>query len=418
VDELLPRLSERRLAELMNAFRVVVVNGPRQAGKTTLMHIYRDHHSGEFVSLDDPVQLTAALDDPQSLIEFGARPLLIDEVQRGGDPLVLSIKRAVDQDRSRGQFMLSGSAQFLTVPKLSESLAGRAAFLDLWPFSMAERTSGSADFCDLLFTDPVSLRRAGPSPWTRDDYLDLACGGSYPEAISMSVRHRREWFDAYLRTVISRDVREFARIQHGDSIPKLLSLLAARAGSTSEISDLARSTELTRDTVRNYLAYLCGVFLTATVPAWSTNFSAKAAKTAKIFLTDSGLAAFVLRVDQEALRRPGSSALGGLVETFAFTELTKLRSTTSEPFKIHYFRDRNGREIDFVLERYDGRIVGIEVKASASPSSKDASHLRWLRDSLGERFVAGVVLHLGERSVSLGDGIQMLPLSALWGHAR
>jgi predicted AAA+ superfamily ATPase len=160
------------------------------------------------------------------------------------------------------------------------------------------------------------------------------------------------------------------------------------------------------------------VFLTATVPAWSTNFSAKAAKTAKMFLTDSGLAAFVLRVDQEALRRPGSSALGGLVETFAFTELTKLRSTTAEPFKIHYFRDRNGREIDFVLERYDGRVVGIEVKASASPSSKDASHLRWLRDSLGDRFVAGVVLHLGDRSVSLGDGIQMLPLSALWGHAR
>jgi predicted AAA+ superfamily ATPase len=118
MDDLLPRLSERRLAELMTAFRVVVVNGPRQAGKTTLMHIYRDHHSGEFVSLDDPVQLTAALNDPQSLIEFGARPLLIDEVQRGGDPLVLSIKRAVDQDRSRGQFMLSGSAQFLTVPKL------------------------------------------------------------------------------------------------------------------------------------------------------------------------------------------------------------------------------------------------------------------------------------------------------------
>ncbi|MEV0613729.1 ATP-binding protein [Nonomuraea sp. NPDC050404] len=416
MDDLVPRLSELRLAELMKAFRVVIVNGPRQAGKTTLMEIYRDRHGGEFLSLDDPVQLTAALSDPRSLIEDAGRPLLIDEVQRAGDPLVLSIKWASDRDRRRGQFILSGSAQFLTVPKLSESLAGRAAFLDLWPFSMAERTSGPSDFCDLLLTDPAALRRAGSSPWKRSDYLDLICGGSYPEVISMSVREQREWFDSYLRTVISRDIREFAHIQHGESIPRLLNLLAARAGSTAEIADLARSTELTRDTIRNYLAYLNGVFLTANVPAWSTNLSSRAAKAAKPFLTDSGLAAFVLQVDREALRAPGNSALGGLLETFAFGELTKLRSTTSEPFKVYYFRDRNGREVDFILERYDGRVAGIEIKATASPTAKDATHLRWLRDSMGERFVAGVVLHLGEHGVSLGDRIQMLPLSALWGH--
>lgn len=418
MDDLLPRLSERRLVELMRAFRVVVVNGPRQAGKTTLMEIYRDHHGGDFLSLDDPLQLTAALADPWSVVNEAARPLLIDEVQRAGDPLVLSIKRAVDRDRARGQFILSGSAQFLTVPKLSESLAGRAAFLDLWPFSMAERTSGPADFCDLLFAEPNTLRRANISSWTRQDYLELICAGSYPEAVGMPARERREWFDAYLRTVVSRDVREFADIQHGESIPRLLALLAARAGSTAEIADLSRSTELTRDTIRNYLAYLNGVFLTATTPAWSTNLTSKVAKTSKTFLTDSGLAAFVSRVDPQALRTPGSSALGGLVETFAFTELTKLRSTTSEPFKIYYFRDRNGREIDFVLERYDGHIAGIEVKASASPSAKDATHLRWLRDALGDRFVAGVVLHLGAHSVSVGDDLYMLPLSALWGHAR
>ncbi|GGO79430.1 ATP-binding protein [Nonomuraea cavernae] len=418
MDDLVPRLSERRLAELMRSFRVVVVNGPRQAGKTTLMEIYRDRYGGEFLSLDDPVQLTAALADPRTLVGEAARPLLIDEVQRAGDPLVLTIKRAVDQDRSRGQFILSGSAQFLTVPRLSESLAGRAAFLDLWPFSMAERTSGPSDFCDLLFTEPGALRSGSLSPWSRSDYLDLVCGGSYPEAVTMPVRERREWFDAYLRTVISRDVREFAHIQHGDSIPRLLALLAARAGSTSEIADLSRSTELSRDTIRNYLAYLNGVFLTATTPAWSTNHSSKAAKSSKTFLTDSGLAAFVLRVEQRSLRTPGNNALGGLVETFAFTELTKLRSTTAEPFRIHYFRDRNGREVDFVLERYDGRVACIEIKASASPSARDAAQLRWLRDSIGDRFVGGVVLHLGDQSVSLGEGIQMLPLSALWGHAR
>ncbi|MFI6323994.1 ATP-binding protein [Nonomuraea sp. NPDC050556] len=297
MNAFIPRLSERRLVELMESFRVVVINGPRQAGKTTLMEIYRDHHGGELISLDDPIQLTAAIEDPRTLVNESARPLLIDEVQRAGDPLVLSVKLAVDRNRDRGQFVLSGSAQFLTVPKLSESLAGRAAFLDLWPFSMVERTSGPADFCDLLFTAPERLRHGRPSPWSRSGYLELVTGGSYPEAIEMPVHSRRVWFDSYLRTVISRDIREFAHIQHGESIPRLLSLLAARAGSTAEVADLARNTELTRETIRNYLAYLNGVFLTATAQAWSTNLSTKAAKTAKTYLTDSGLAAHVLQTD-------------------------------------------------------------------------------------------------------------------------
>jgi predicted AAA+ superfamily ATPase len=417
VDPLIPRLSERRLTELMSSFRVVVINGPRQAGKTTLLEMYQDHHGGEFLSLDDPTQLRAALDDPRTVVTESARPLLIDEVQRAGDPLVLMIKHVVDRDRSRGQFVLSGSAQFLTVPKISESLAGRAAFLDLWPFSMAERTGGTADFCDLAFERPEALRLAARSPWSRSDYLDLICAGSFPEAITMTPRDRREWFDSYLQTVISRDIREFAHIQQGTAIPRLLALLAARAGSTVANADMAQGAELAMDTARNYLAYLNGVFLTAHVPAWSTNLTAKAAKTPKPFLTDSGLAAHVLGVDREALRRADSAALGGLVETYVFTELAKLRSTAAEPFKIRYFRDRGGREIDFLLERYDGRIVGIEAKATASPSARDAAHLRWMRGQLGDRFAAGIVIHLGDISASFGDRVQVLPLSALWGHA-
>ena len=417
MDDLIPRLSERRLTELMRSFRVVVINGPRQAGKTTLLEMYRDHRGGELLSLDDPTQLEAALDDPRTVIMESPRPLLIDEVQRAGDPLVLTIKYVVDRDRSRGQFILSGSAQFLTVPKLSESLAGRAAFLDLWPFSMAERTNGSADFCELAFERPDALRQSRRTGWSRSDYLDLICGGSFPEVVIMLARDRRQWFDSYLQTVISRDIREFAHIQQGTSVPRLLSLLAARAGSTVAVADLARGVELATDTTRNYLAYLNGVFLTAHVPAWSTNMTSKAAKTPKPFLTDSGLAAHVLGVDQDALRRLGNPALGGLVETYVFTELTKLRSTASEPFKIYYFRDRGGREIDFLLERFDGRIVAIEAKATASPSSRDAAHLRWLREQLGDRFAAGIVIHLGEISASFGDRLQVLPLSALWGHA-
>jgi uncharacterized protein len=415
-SDLIPRLAQQRLDQLMRAFRVVVVNGPRQAGKTTLLELYAGHHGGEVISLDDRTQLELATQDPRTLVAEAARPTMIDEVQRAGDPLVLAIKYIVDRDRSRGQFLLSGSAQFLTVPRLSESLAGRAAFLELWPMSMAERTGADPGFADLIFTDPAALRE-GRTAWNRNDYLAVIADGGFPEVLDLAPPDRRAWYDSYLRTVVSRDIVEFAQIERGAVVPRLLSLLAARAGSTAVLADLAKDTELARDTVRNYLSYLDGVFLTTAVPTWSENLSTRAAKTPKIFLTDSGLACHVLLVGRDALRRPGHPALGGLVETFIFTELTKLRAATPDPFKIYYYRDRSGREVDFVLERYDGLVAAIEVKATTSPSARDAAGLAWLRDRLGERFTTGLVLHQGDAVGAAGDRIQFLPLSALWQHA-
>lgn len=400
----------------MRGFRVVVVNGPRQAGKTTLLQLFAGRHGGDVITFDDRTSLQLAVEDPRTLVAEAARPTMIDEVQRAGDPLVLAIKAVVDRDRGRGQFLLSGSAQFLTVPRLSESLAGRAAFLELWPLAMTERTGAVPDFADLAFTDPAALRRRRTT-WTRTGYIGVITGGGFPETLEQSPADRRTWYDSYLRTVIARDIVEFAQIERGAAIPRLLNLLAARAGGTAILADLARDTELARETVRNYLSYLDGVFLTASVPVWSANLNHRAAKTPKIYLTDSGLAAHVLLTGPEALARPGNPALGGLVETFVFTELAKLRAVSPEPFKIYYYRDRLGHEVDFVLERYDGSVVAIEVKATASPSAKDAVGLAWLRDKVGERFVAGIVLHQGEAAGSFGDRIQILPISVLWQHA-
>jgi predicted AAA+ superfamily ATPase len=416
VTPLIPRPAEQRLDQLMRAFRVVVVNGPRQAGKTTLLQVYADRRGGEVISLDDRARLQVALDDPRTLVEEAARPTMIDEVQRAGDPLVLAIKYVVDRNRDRGQFLLSGSAQFLTVPRLSESLAGRAAFLDLWPLSMAERTGAPPLFADRIFTDPAALLR-GRTSWRRNDYLNLITAGGYPEALDLDLPERRTWYESYLRTVISRDIVEFAQIERGAAIPRLLALLAARAGGTAVVAELAKDSELSQLTVRHYLSYLSGVFLTAAVPAWSTTLSAKAAKTPKIYITDSGLAAHVLMADAAALRRPEHPALGGLTETFVFGELIKLQSAASEPFKIRYFRDRGGREVDFMLERYDGMVAAIEAKSTASPSSGHAANLRWLRDRIGDRFTAGIVLHQGDAIGSLGGRIYLLPISALWQHA-
>lgn len=417
MEELVPRLAERELCDLVGAFRVVVVNGPRQAGKTTLLRSVQRHHGGELRSLDDPIVLQAALDDPTTFAAYGERPLIIDEVQRGGDALVRAVKYAVDRDDRPGQFVLSGSTRFLTVPTLSESLAGRAIFVDLWPFAMAERVRDDGHICDMLFDDPKKTLLAPPSVWDRDAYLDLFCAGGFPEAVRIgSERLRRSWFDGYLRTVTTRDIREFAHVSQAGLLEDLLGLVASRAGGGLVLADLARPVGLAQPTVRSYLSYLETVFLLATVPVWSTNLTSKIAKTPKGYVTDAGIHAHLLKITPEAVGHPGHPALGGLVETFAFTELTRLQGAAEVDFNVRHLRDRDGREIDFILEGADGRVVGVEVKASVSPGADDARNLRWLQQRIGEKFAAGVVLYLGKTSLSLGDNIYALPISALWGH--
>lgn len=414
-----PRFALERLRQRVAAFRVVIVNGPRQAGKTTLLNLFRADRGGSFRSLDDATTLTVAREDPTEFARYGAAPRVIDEIQRAGDDLVLAIKYLVDRDNSKGQFVLSGSTRFLTVPTLSESLAGRAVFVELWPFAAAERFGSPGDFCELLFAGRESFNGAAESPWTRPDYVRLLCAGGYPEALSIdSPTLRQAWFDGYLSTVVLRDVASFAQIQHGELIPRLLAMLAVRAGGQTVISDLARDLQLNHATVRNYLRYLDTVFLTGRVPAWSTNLNAKLVKTAKVFPTDAGLAAHLLQVDVDAVAAPGHPTTGLLVETFVYAELVRLLTAGDLGATLYFYRDRDGREIDFVLERRNGQVVAIEVKAAAAVGPADFRHLRWLADRLGDRFAGGYVLHLGGQTHPFGDRMMALPLSAMWHHAR
>ena len=415
--DLFPRLAQGLLDELASVLRIVIVNGPRQSGKTTMLRQYQRVHGGSYRTLDNRQDQEAALADPVAFAAEGDPPRLIDEVHRGGDWLVRAIKIAVDEDPRPGRFILSGSSRFLTVPTLSESLAGRAAFVDLWPLSMAELTGGAADFLSRVFGDPAGLRGT-ESAWTREEYIRAICVGGYPEVRGLrSQIARSAWYEGYLATVINRDISDFAEIGKVRAIPRLLGLIAARAGSPLVIADLARSADLDRTTVRNYLTYLDTVFLTVEALPWSTNLSSRMSKTPEVFLADSGLAAHLLGASETDLRRVGHPALGGLVETFVHAELIKLATVSEVPVSIWQFRENDNREVDFILEGPGGAVVGIEVKATTSPGADTAKHLRWLRERLGDRFAGGVVLHLGQRSSSFGDNIHAIPVSVLWGHA-
>jgi hypothetical protein len=407
------------LAERVAAFRIVIVNGPRQGGKTTLLRQFLEERSGSFRSLDDASTLAVARDDPTGFARYGAPPRIVDEVQRGGDPLVLAIKHVVDTTNDRGQFILSGSTRFLTVPTLSESLSGRAVFVDLWPLTAAERFGAPGDFCDQLFAGREAFTNAESSPWTRRDYLDLAIAGGYPEALGLPTSNLRQgWFDGYLNTVILRDVQSFAHVQHVEVIPRLLAMVAARAGSLTALSSLANGLEVSHATVRNYLTYLDTVFLVGRLPPWSLRISARHVKSPKHYPTDSGLAAHLLQVDEETAAAPGDPKAATLVETFVFAELTRLLAASDIGASLYFYRDGNGREIDFLLERRDGRVAAVEVKTASTVGPKDFRHLRWLREALGDRFAGGYVLYLGDATHPVADGMLALPLSAMWHHRR
>jgi uncharacterized protein len=403
------------VSDALTAFRVVVLNGPRQSGKSTMLRSLET--VAAFTTLDDRQSLRSARTDPSGFVDAYPRPLVIDEVQRGGDPLVLAIKAAVDRRHTEpGQFLLAGSSRFLTVPQLSESLAGRARIIDLWPLSQGEierRTIGS--FIDDLMTGPDAVRGLEPDRLRREEVLDRVVRGGFPEAHRIKEsRHRAGWFHDYVETLIRRDLTELSRIRSGVDLRRFVTLLAGRSAQEVNIAALARHAELGEDATRAYLALFETIYLVHQLPSWSNSATTRAKRRPKLHFVDSGVAADLLQASVEALRQPTSTIVGALLETFVASELARNSTWATQRIRLSHFRDRDKREIDIIAETADGRIAGVEVKAAIDVDESDFRHLIYLRDRLGDRFVNGVVFHFGERPLPFGDRLTALPVSALW----
>jgi predicted AAA+ superfamily ATPase len=407
------RLVHPRLVEALANARVVYLGGARQTGKSTLAKAIaaREHPAG-YVSLDDPASRAFAESDPRGFLDDLGTPLVVDEVQLVPD-LIPSIKIAVDSDNTRGQYLLTGSANVLTSPKISESLAGRMQIVNLWPFAEAEITASEGRFVDRLLAG--DLPRPAPARGLRPSLVQRVLRGGFPEATELEDdRARANWFRSYIRTVTERDVRELANVLRLTEVPDLIALLAARAGQLLNVASISNALGLDARTVRRYVSLLQTMFLIHRIPAYiPRNFAKRLIKAPKLYLLDSGLAAEGLGIDAERLRSH-PEVFGTLCENFVATELLKHLSWSEEDPRLYHWRTAGGVEVDFVLETRDGRVVGIEVKAGSAAGRGDFSGLKALREAVGENFVAGLVLYTGEQTLPFGKDMWLVPFSALW----
>jgi len=389
---------------------VVFLRGARQTGKTTLVREIADGpYPARYVTLDNAGALSAAITDPAGFIGGIEKPVVIDEAQRAGD-LFLAIKEDVDHNRVAGRYLLTGSANVLTIPRVANALAGRMEVLTLWPLSMGEMKGGGENIIDAFFG------REGPHRFHPDLGFDLTASiaaGGFPEPVQRAAHRRRHaWFESYITTILDRDIRDLAQIQDLAAVPRLLKLLASRTATLHNQSEVSRSSGIPNSTLSRYMTLLEMTFLVLTLPAWSSNLGKRLVKAPKLYMVDTGLACHLVGIDEDALRHGGEIA-GRVFENFVVLELFKHASWSEEPVGLYHFRSQSGHEVDVVIEGSGGKVVGVETKLSASPSPRDFSGLKVLREHLGDKFIRGILIYTGNQIVPFGENLHAVPISAL-----
>lgn len=409
----IPRFVLERLREALVDTPAVLVTGPRQCGKSTLVStLLEEPVPRRYVTLDDLVALSAAKADPAGFVSGLAGPVCIDEVQRAPE-LLLPIKAAIDRDRAPGRFLLTGSANVLSLPRVADSLVGRVEIVPLAPLAQAEIAGAGRvpNLVDALFDGIV---RVPEGRLTKAELLARVEVGGYPEAVARERPDRRDaWFRSYLSTVLDRDVRDLADIDKIEALPRLLAALFGRSAGLLNYADLSSGLGASQPTVKRYVSILERLFLVQLLPAWARSSSVRLSKTPKVFAVDTGLAAHLLGAGPERLSADAALA-GSLTETFVVGELQKMASWSRRQPAASFFRTSDGREVDLVLEDRSGALVGVEVKAAETVSSSDFRGLRAFEELAGDRFRLGVLVYAGPETVAFGERLHALPASALW----
>jgi predicted AAA+ superfamily ATPase len=408
---LLYRNLEARIREALADTPVVMIAGPRQSGKTTLARSWSEH-GWRYLTLDDELTLLAAREDATGLIR-GLDRVVIDEVQRAPQ-LLLAIKKAVDEDRRPGRFLLTGSANLMALPTVSESLAGRMEVLSLLPFSQSEIVGERANWIDAAFAGHL-LTPTHPLFGTA--LTECVLRGGYPEAVAReTTRRRHAWARQYLDALILRDVKDVAAIDHAEKLPRFARAMSEMSGQICNYTALAAPLGLDHKTAARYVGVLEHLYLVRRLEAWSANRLKRVVKSPKLHFLDSGLLAALAQLSAEKVG--GDRGLfGRLLETFVFSELMKHATTSETVCQFGYYRDHDQYEVDVLIENAAGEVVAVEVKAAASVSVRDLRGLKRLAAALGEKFRLGVVLYDGTDTLPLGGGMWAAPVASLWGRA-
>jgi len=403
-----------RILEALQDTRIVVIQGARQVGKTTLVREIVEEVGGRLVTFDDEQIRSAAQADPVGFLHQNPDGLLaIDEIQRVPE-MVLALKLVVDKDPRPGRFLLTGSANLLRLPAAQDSLAGRAETIELHGFSQGELAGHQERFIDKLLA--ADLFSGHTSSLTRHDYLERATAGGYPEALARAPgRRRSEWLDNYVRSIVERDAPDVSNLQRVTDLPLILKVLAARNSEELNVADVSKETEIPVSSLNRLLDLLETLYLVQRIPAWSTNFSKRAVSRPKTSLLDTGLAARLINISAAGAGPEAYGEVAGhLLEGFVAGEIRKQRAWADEPVRVSHFRDRSAGEVDLILETPDGRVAGLEVKSNSRVKSSDNKWLSQMRDKLGKRFVGGLVLHTGMTSAPFGERITAVPMDVLW----
>lgn len=406
---LYPRLIETRVAEALADTPVVLLAGPRQAGKTTLVRKIADQGL-RYLTLDDELTLLAAREDPVGMIR-GLDRAVIDEVQRAPQ-LLLAIKKSVDEDRRPGRFLLTGSANLLALPTVADSLAGRMETLTLLPLSQNEIHGSTVNWLDSVFAGNLPEIS---TPLVGKALVETVLAGGYPEAISRATARRRTaWVRQYIDAIIQRDVRDVAGIDRLDQLPRFLRALAQVSGRMCNYTQLGGQVGLDHKTAARYIGVFAQMYLLKRVEVWASNRLNRVVKTPKMQFLDSGLLATLVDLSP-AMAEQDRSRFGNVLETFVYGELLKQATTAEDDYQLLYYRDHDQFEVDIVVENAGGQLAGVEIKAAASVREGDLRGLKRLAGIAGEKFKMGVILYDGTETLPLGDRLWAAPISTLWG---
>ncbi len=389
---------------------VVLLNGARQVGKTTLAREFMKDSSYHYVTLDDEITYLAAKGDTTGFLTALPKPVILDEVQRVPE-IFLTLKRDVDSNRIAGRYLLTGSANPLLIPRLGDSLAGRMEIIDLMPLSQGEIHQKKDTFIDVLFSE--KQLQSPPTPLSKEDLYERIIRGGYPSVQNGDSESRDAWMRSYLNLILQKDIRDLAQIEKVTELPNLLRITATRAANLLNVAHISSDIKMIAKTVHRYLALLETIFIIYRQLPWSNSRSMRLIKSPKLYLVDSGLLCYLLNVSLERLLADGLF-VGSILENFIVGELRKQATWSATQVQSYHFRTVTGEEVDVVLEDRSGAIVGIEIKHGFNVTKDDFKGLRYLKNKVGKKFLKGIVLYTGSQYIPFSKDLFAMPINSVW----